>query len=99
MKPNMYAAQNSGQKAWNRLLTGAPARKTCCFARQTIGGRINAAPLYAETERTIRARLSAYQEMMAKAAHHERISSRGEFSRGRKWGGCSKKPTGSGWPG
>ncbi len=66
MKPNMYAAQNSGQKAWNRLFD----RSVCpedllLLAKADHRGRINAAP-YAETERTIRARLSAYEEMMAR---------------------------------
>jgi tRNA nucleotidyltransferase (CCA-adding enzyme) len=66
MKPNMYAAQNSGQKAWNRLFDrSACPEDLLLLAKADHRGRINAAP-YAETERTIRARLSAYQEMMAR---------------------------------
>ena len=66
MKPNMYAAQNSGQKAWNRLFDrSACPEDLLLLAKADHRGRINAAP-YAETERTIRARLSAYEEMMAR---------------------------------
>ncbi|MFR5795304.1 MAG: HD domain-containing protein [Christensenellales bacterium] len=57
MKPNMYAAQNSGQKAWNRLFDrSACPEDLLLLAKADHRGRINAAP-YAETERTIRARL------------------------------------------
>ena len=66
MKPNMYAAQNSGQKAWNRLFDrSACPEDLLLLAKADHRGRINAAP-YAETERTILARLSAYEEMMAR---------------------------------
>ena len=66
MKPNMYAAQNSGQKAWNRLFDrSACPEDLLLLAKADHRGRINAAP-YAETERTARARLSAYEEMMAR---------------------------------
>ena len=65
MKPNLYAAQNSGQKAWNRLFDrSACPEDLLLLAKADHRGRINAAP-YAETERTIRARLSAFEEMMA----------------------------------
>ena len=66
MKPNLYAAQNSGQKAWNRLFDrSACPEDLLLLAKADHRGRTNAAP-YAETERTIRARLSAYEEMMAR---------------------------------
>ena len=66
MKPNLYAAQNSGQKAWNRLFDrSACPEDLLLLAKADHRGRINAAP-YAETERTIRARFLAYEEMMAR---------------------------------
>ena len=66
MKPNMYAAQNSGQKAWNRLFDrSACPEDLLLLAKADHRGRPNAAP-YAETERMIRTRLSAFEEMMAR---------------------------------
>ena len=53
-------------KAWNRLFDrSACPEDLLLLAKADHRGRINAAP-YAETERMIRTRLSAYEEMMAR---------------------------------
>ena len=65
MKPNLYAAQHSGQKAWNRMFdASACPEDLMLLAKADHMGRENATP-YEETERAIRERFARFEEMMA----------------------------------
>ena len=64
MKPNLYAAQNSRQRAWNALFDGSVCpRDLMLLAKADHLGRANAAP-YEETERKIRERFAAFEATM-----------------------------------
>lgn len=66
MKPNLYAAQNSRQKAWNALFDASVCPEDLMLlAKADHLGRADAAP-YEETERIIRARYAQFREMMAR---------------------------------
>lgn len=66
MKPNLYAAQNSRQRAWNTLFDQSVCPEDLMLlAKADHLGRANAAP-YEETEREIGERFAAFQETMAR---------------------------------
>ena len=66
MKPNLYAAQNSRQRAWNTLFDQSVCPEDLMLlAKADHLGRANAAP-YEETEREMGERFAAFQETMAR---------------------------------
>lgn len=66
MKPNLYAAQNSRQRAWNTLFDQSVCPEDLMLlAKADHLGRANAAP-YEETEREMGERFAAFQEAMAR---------------------------------
>ena len=66
MKPNLYAAQNSRQRAWNALFDQSIYPEDLMLLPKADHlGRENAAP-YDETEQMIRARFERFREMMAR---------------------------------
>ena len=65
MKPNLYAAQNSRQRAWNALFDQSVCPEDLMLLAEADHlGRGNAAP-YDEIRRTIREKFAEYEEMMA----------------------------------
>ena len=65
-RPNLYAAQNSGQKAWNRLFDASECPEDLMLlAKADHLGRGNAAP-YEETERRIREGFARFEETMVR---------------------------------
>ena len=66
MKPNLYAAQKSRQRAWNTLFDQSVCPEDLMLlAKADHLGRANAAP-YEETEREMGERFAAFQETMAR---------------------------------